>query len=120
MIHTRETTPSLNQYERGRLGELAAAKHFAEQGGLVLWPMGEAAYDFAVDDGRQILRVQVKSSGSLDSRGRMRFCLRRGGNQAYPEGSVDLFALYNALTDEVRVYRAEDMKKNKYWEDGNA
>jgi len=120
MILTNGTTPSLNRYEQGRLGELAAAKHFAAQGWLVLWPTGEAAYDFAVDDGQSILRVQVKSSGSLDSRGRMRFCLRRGGNQSYPEGSVDLFALYNVLTDEVRVYRAEDMKKNKYWEDEHA
>lgn len=112
----------MTRIEQGRLGELAAAKHFAEQGMLVLWPMGEAVYDFAVDDGLRIRRVQVKSSRSFDSRGRMRFQLVRSEHRAYLEGEVDLFALYNAVTDEIRVCSAEDLsgRKNLFWEDEHA
>ena len=115
----------MDRVEQGRLGELAAAKWFTERGLLVLWPMGETVYDFAVDDGTRIRRVQVKSSGSFDDRGRMRFCLRRRMNgklQVYLDGEVDLFALYNAVEDEVRILSSEDLngRKNIFWEDGNA
>ena len=84
--------------------------------------MCEAVYDFAIDDGVRIRRVQVKSSGSFDSRGKVRFYLRRRNNEGYRTREVDLFALYNAVTDEVRVCSAEDLsgKMSVSWEDENA
>jgi Holliday junction resolvase-like predicted endonuclease len=107
--------------ELGRLGEAAAAKWFTEHGYTVLFPLGDgASYDFAVDDGSGLLRVQVKSRASRDVRGRMRFELVRRQHKRYD--GIDLWALYNAETDEVRVVTEEERRGrvNIYWEDDDA
>lgn len=107
--------------ELGRLGEAAAAKWFTAHGYMVLFPIGDgAAYDFAVDDGSGLQRVQVKSRATRDARGRMRFELVRRQHKRYD--GIDLWALYNAETDGVRVLTEEERRGriNIFWEEDDA
>lgn len=87
----------------GQVAELRFELQASLNGFTVSRPYGDSAsYDFIIDDGRRLLRVQVKSSQYIDLKRprRMKFQLSHGANKrSYKRGAVDLFALYSARSD---------------------
>ena len=78
--------------------ELAATLH----GLTVSRPSGDnSPYDFIVDTGKDLLKVQVKSSGYSQSPGSISFNLGQGasGKHLYKKLEVHYFALYMSVSD---------------------
>jgi hypothetical protein len=114
--------------ERGEWAELVFMERAKEQGLLVSRPWGDSAsYDVGVEYKGKFLRVQVKSTifrrrgetYSLNVMGKHR--------QAYPEGLLDMFAIYlipidawyiipYALTGRTNcsLHFTPDSKRHKY------
>jgi hypothetical protein len=81
--------------ERGEWAELCFMAKAKGMGMTVLMPYGDSRpYDVAVEDGRKILRVQVKST-IYCRRGR-EYSLNVMGakRKRYPRGTVDFFAIF--------------------------
>lgn len=58
-------------------------------------PADSSPYDFIVDTGKKLLRVQVKSTRHRDSQHRYNFNLKTGNaDRAYTAAQVHFFALY--------------------------
>lgn len=63
-------------------------------------PADNAPYDFILDNGRDLYRIQVKSTRDKDPLNRYHFNLKTGNQDlAYNEDQVHFFALYIVSTD---------------------
>ncbi len=81
----------------GELGEATFLLRATERGWVVSKPFGEKqCYDFIVDNGRNLLRVQVKSTEAPCSKHRYHINLGRGGGARIPyqKNQIDFFAIY--------------------------
>lgn len=89
--------PRLDAKRRGELAELAFLHKATSLGLVVSKPYGDSArYDFLVDDGRRIWKVQVKSSG-VEFQGAYYFNSHRSSHGRaipYREGEIDVVAGY--------------------------
>jgi hypothetical protein len=89
--------PPLDAKRRGEVAELAFLHRAASLGLIVAKPYGDSArYDFLVDDGKRVWKVQVKSSNA-EWQGAYNFNSHRACNGRvvpYRAGEVDLIAGY--------------------------
>ncbi len=92
----------MNTKERGDVAVGEAINHFLKNGYEVSLPIGDKRhYDFLVEKGGQISRVQVKFAGFQKAKNQCRIALRiTGGNQSfhyakkYAEDAFDLLFAY--------------------------
>jgi hypothetical protein len=83
----------LNTKRRGEVVELAFLYKATKLGLIVSKPYGDSApYDFVVDNGRKVCKVQVKWSNYNFRNGYIFHCSQH--NVPYREGDVDIFACY--------------------------
>jgi len=70
---------------RGEFAEAAFLMQITERGWVISQPFGhKQGYDFVVDNGRDLLRVQVKSTEVASSKYRARVTLGRGNQSKTP------------------------------------
>lgn len=83
---------------QGELAELLFQSECLKHKVVVAKPYGDStAYDFIVDNGKQLLKVQVKSTNIKDgSNYRIMACKGSAIKTNYTEAEVDLFAFYIA------------------------
>jgi hypothetical protein len=88
--------------ERGEWAELCFMARARGEGMAVLKPYGDSRpYDVAVEeDGRRILRVQVKSTIYCRRGGEYSLSVTGQKRKRYPKGSVDFFAVFVIPLDE--------------------
>jgi PD-(D/E)XK endonuclease len=87
--------------ERGEWAELCFMARARGEGMAVLKPYGDSRpYDVAVEDGRKILRVQVKSTIYCRRGGEYSLSVTGQKRKRYPKGSVDFFAVFVIPLDE--------------------
>jgi len=55
-------------YRKGQIAVIKVQLRAAEKGYVVAFPTTEARYDILLDDGKQIVRVQVKYGGTYNSK----------------------------------------------------
>jgi len=74
----------VNRQEQGDKGELSAMSWYVGEGHAVYVPLGHSPdADFVADDGKRLIRVQVKTSG-YERKGRWEVAIcTRGGNQSW-------------------------------------
>ncbi len=85
----------------GTITELKCITHFLELGCTVSVPQNPARYDFIVDTGNRLLKVQVKTSNSTRNVGCLTFCTASshyiGGKHVhtdYQDDGIDFFCTY--------------------------
>jgi hypothetical protein len=101
----------LETHKNGRLGELKAEEYFVSKGFAVSYPTTEERYDFIVDLGDDLERVQVKYAFEGERYGNQKICVDfRAGveNAKYGEGDVDSFVIYNPVHDELYYMEPEE------------
>lgn len=90
----------MKTYELGNKSEGVVLSAYLSAGFVVSVPFGTgASYDFVVDSGSRLYKIQVKTAWTV--KGIIRYkCLRRqSGNKThrpYIEGEADYFAVYHA------------------------
>jgi len=88
--------------ELGLISEMRFELAATLRGFTVSKPQGDnAPYDFILDTGGRLLRVQVKSSGHIDKHGRLNFNLKTGHAQhrSYTAAQVHFFALHDTINE---------------------
>jgi len=97
----------MNMLDKGYIGEMKIAAWAAEQGYLLSRPLAEARYDFILDDGKNLLRVQVKyvnyvrkDTGAIQVDFRSE-CRNSGYRKLYGEDEVDVILAYIAPLDTI-------------------
>src|SRR5579859_3724207 len=105
----------MNSKTQGAIGVGAAIAHYAAQGFPVFAPVADIArYDLIVDTGKQLLRVEVKTTSTANGQVGLRTL---GGNQSW-SGEVkrisaedcDVVFCYNVLTGAHRIFSASEME----------
>lgn len=81
----------------GEVAELKVAEHLVSEGYRVSVPFGEYRYDFVVDDGDDLWRVQVKKANQGSSEPWKYRIITRG----YDPDEVDIFAGYIPSEDTI-------------------
>lgn len=85
---------------KGERTEAKVLSRLVELGYRVLTPFGESCeYDFVIDDGVELRRIQVKTGRKSDGKviaslSRTRFNSKGAKRESYPEGSIDAFVIY--------------------------
>ena len=95
----------------GDMGELAFALNACERDWIVSRPISERQYyDYIVDNGRDRLRVQVKSTEILSRRNHYRVNLGHGGRTRVPytKAEIDFFAIYVVPDDTWYIFSVEE------------
>src|ERR1051326_7511192 len=104
----RATCPQVTQK---RLGERAEAAFLAKVAGLgfgVAKPWGDSdRYDFIVDAGGRLWRVQVKSAHRVGKHGEYHFRMSDNSFQTYEENEIDALVCYVAPIDAWYVFPPE-------------
>lgn len=98
--------------QRGHLAELKVVFRAIEKGFIVSRPVIDARYDFVLDDGKRLLRAQVKyaEAGSSHASGSVVVQLRhfRGypekKKRVYEAGEVDLLIVYVPRTEQILAF----------------
>lgn len=86
--------------ELGLISEMRFELAATLRGFTVSKPQGDnSPYDFILDTGGRLLRVQVKSSGHKDKQGRLNFNLKAGSTntRVYTAAQVHFFALHDTI-----------------------
>jgi PD-(D/E)XK endonuclease len=103
---------------RGNVSELKVITAYAEAGFAVSVPLGGGVpYDFIVDIGERLLKVQVKT-GRLRN-GCVIFPMQRfsghsGKPRSYARGEIDLFAIYCPENAKIYVWQFGDNPTQGY------
>lgn len=89
----------MNTTDKGTIAEAGALASFVNSGFTVLQPFGPCRYDFAVDDGTRLWRVQVKTGRLCDDGAILKFStesVSSGGRHRrdYSETDIDVFAVW--------------------------
>ena len=102
---------------RKQRGEMAEAAFLAKAAGLgfrVSKPWGESSrYDFIVDDGNGLLRVQVKSAHRADRWGGYTFHAHGNTASAYKSSEIDLLVAYVVPVEAWYLFPVEEFRKYK-------
>ena len=109
-------TETSHPKELGQRSEAAVLYDFVQRGLTVLEPFGDnERYDFAVEEGGEFYRVQVKT-GRLEN-GRVQFETRSSGTltravekEGY-EGQIDVFAIHSPDLERTYVVPIDDAPK---------
>ncbi len=102
--------PSKPTYKaQGELVELRFMTRAAELGLRVSKPWGDSApYDFLVESGGDVFKVQVKSTGFRDSKCKSYVCVAHQQGTRYARKDIDFIAAYIRCEDTwyISPYRA--------------
>ena len=91
-------------HQKGEIAQLKVQLRAAEKGVVLSKPLVESRYDFILDDGRKLERVQVKyASGKINLKSWEGRLLRR----RYCASEVDALLVYVPQLDEVLRFEAE-------------
>lgn len=100
----------------GRVNEYKFAAKAMEKGLIIAFPCSESLpYDFLVDNGNKVFKVQVKSTDSPEV-GRdncYRVNVARSNDEAYKEGDFDLMVIFVSQEDSWYVIPARFIKTKK-------
>ena len=92
----------------GDIAELRVAAKYIEKGCTVSRPLTDhAPYDLIVDNGSELLKVQVKSRSIRNG------CVsvqRYTSNKPYEEGDIDIFAVYCIDTGDIAELKWNDFE----------
>src|ERR1035437_8631705 len=99
---------SLTRKQRGEMAKAAGL------GFRVSKPWGESSrYDLIVDNGRKLLRVQVKSAHRADEFGGYTFHAHGNTTRAYRSSEIDFLAAYVVPVDTWYLFPVEEFRKYK-------
>jgi Holliday junction resolvase-like predicted endonuclease len=102
---------------RKQRGEMAEAAFLAKAAGLrfrVSKPWGESSrYDLIVDNGRRLLRVQVKSAHRAGEHGGYTFHAHGNTARAYRASEIDLLVAYVVPVEAWYLFPVEEFRKYK-------
>jgi PD-(D/E)XK endonuclease len=115
----------ISNKSRGEMAELLFAAECCKHGLIISFPHSDAvSYDFIVDNGKNLLRVQVKSSTTSNISGRTQFVMHMKGFKSH---KVHLYALYcyinksfyiipakKITTETFRVGKKSEVYKNAW------
>jgi hypothetical protein len=105
---------SLTRKQRGEMAEAAFLAKAAGLGFRVSKPWGESSrYDLIVDNGRKLLRVQVKSAHRADDFGGYTFHAHGNTARAYRSSEIDFLAAYVVPVDTWYLFPVEEFRKYK-------
>ena len=98
---------------RGEWVELCFMARAAERGIRAIRPWGDCSrYDFIVETGGEVRRVQVKSTSYL--RGKQYTCALRGANRkAYTKAEIDFFSVFVIPVDAWYIFRLKRWTKGR-------
>lgn len=89
-------------HQKGEIGKLKVQTRATELGYTVSIPAVESRYDLVLDDGKQLLRVQVKYSdeviGGAVAVGLKTECRNSGYRRNYEAGEIDVVIAYLPAT----------------------
>src|SRR3712207_5017031 len=100
-------------HQKGEIAQLKVQLRAAEKGVVLSKPLVASRYDFILDDGRRLERVQVKYAGGKapHSRGSVKVNLKswegRRLHRRYCAGEVDALLVYVPQLDEVLRFEAD-------------
>jgi hypothetical protein len=104
----------MTRKQRGEMAEAAFLARAAALGLLVSKPWGESSrYDLIVDNGRRLLRVQVKSSHRAGKDGAYTFHAYGHAMRPYDASEIDLLAAYVVPADAWYLFPVEEFRKYK-------
>ena len=105
---------SLSRKQRGEMAEAAFLTKAAELGLRVAKPWGESSrYDLIVDNGKKLLRVQVKSAHRAGEYGGYTFHAHGNTARAYRPSEIDLLAAYVVPAEAWYLFPVEEFRKYK-------
>ena len=102
--------------QTGDIGELAFMLEATSKGFLVCKPFGQAeAYDFILDNGNRLFKVQVKASNRLiDKHGYSFYSFGNGEKSSISNlGKIDIIVCYNVDTKSIYIIPANLLKAPK-------
>src|SRR5579859_7112877 len=100
MGHPGNTLVGLTRKQRGEMAEAAFLARAASLGLLVSKPWGESSrYDLIVDNGKRLLRVQVKSAHRAGPYGGYTIQAHGNTRKVYDASEIDLLAAYVVPVD---------------------
>jgi hypothetical protein len=100
-------------HQKGEIAQLKVQLRAAEKGVVLSKPLVDSRYDFILDDGQRLERVQVKyaSGKAPHSRGSVKVNLKswegRRLRRRYCAGEVDALLVYIPQIDEVLRFEAD-------------
>jgi hypothetical protein len=105
---------TLTRKQRGEMAEAAFLAKAAALGFRVSKPWGESSrYDLIVDNGRRLLRVQVKSAHRAAEYGGYTFHAHGNTTRVYEASEIDLLAAYVVPVDAWYLFPVEEFRKYK-------
>jgi PD-(D/E)XK nuclease superfamily protein len=112
--HPGHTWATLTRKQRGEMAEAAFLAMAARLGFRVSKPWGESSrYDLIVDNGRRLLRVQVKSAHRADQYGGYTFHAHGNTSRAYRASEIDLLVAYVVPAEAWYLFPVEEFRKYK-------
>lgn len=85
----------------GTIAEYRFAYAATLRGFIVSWPAADKGYDFVIDNGKTLLKIQVKSVNKKNQRRKAYQIVARRGSvkRAYKCGEIDFLAAYVSTLD---------------------
>ncbi len=104
---------ALTRKQRGEMAEAAFLAKAASLGLRVSKPWGEGRYDLIVDNGKKLLRVQVKSAHRPGKENEYRIYARGCSMRVYDASEIDLLAAYVVPANAWYLFPVEEFLKYK-------
>ena len=105
---------TLTRKQRGEMAEAAFLAMAARLGFRVSKPWGESSrYDFILDNGRRLLRVQVKSAHRANEYGGYTFHAHGNTSCVYKASEIDVLAAYVVPVEAWYLFPVEEFRKYK-------
>lgn len=112
--HLKQTWAGLTRKQRGEMAEAAFLAMAARLGLRVSKPWGESSrYDLIVDNGKRLLRVQVKSAHRADKYGGYTFHAHGNTSRVYSATEIDLLVAYVVPAEAWYLFPVEEFRKYK-------
>lgn len=105
VVGSTPATPTMQQLN-GKLAELKVEARALAKGLILSKPTTDARYDFVVDNGKTLQRIQVKYAGivSAHSSGSTVVDFRNASGRKYSRDDVDLMLVYVPQIDKVLCF----------------
>jgi PD-(D/E)XK endonuclease len=103
----------LTRKQRGEMAEAAFLAKATSLGLRVSKPWGETRYDLIVDNGKKLLRVQVKSAHRAGRYGEYTFHARGCSLRVYNASEIDLLVAYIVPENAWYLFPVEEFLKYK-------
>jgi PD-(D/E)XK endonuclease len=114
MGHSGNTLVAMTRKQRGEMAEAAFLARASSLGLLVSKPWGESSrYDRIVDNGRRLLRVQVKSAHRAGPYGGYTIQAHGNTRKVYDASEIDLLAAYVVPVDAWYLVPVEEFQRYK-------